>query len=174
MKRGLLTVLVVVAIAAVAQLLLGDDSIEPRVLVPRPVATIGSGSEAIAVGANGAAVRWLPLPEDLPLPTLPLAEVPKGGRFAGPMLQQIRVLAAAPAALRPYLASSSYGEGGVDVELTSGIEVRFGDASEAARKWRSAAAVLADPEISALDYVNVQSPRRPTVGGSGHLLPAAP
>ena len=61
------------------------------------------------------------------------------------MLQQARVLGAAPAALRPYIASSYYGESGVDVKLRSGIELRFGDASQAGEKWRAAAAVLADP-----------------------------
>ena len=41
--------------------------------------------------------------------------------------------------------SSFYGESGVDVELRSGIELRFGDASRAIEKWKAAAAVLADP-----------------------------
>ena len=85
-------------------------------------------------------------PANRELPQLPLSEPPKGGRLAGPVLQQARVLGAAPAALRPYLASSYYGESGVDVETTSGIELRFGDASQAAPKWRAAAAVLADPD----------------------------
>ena len=89
------------------------------------------------------------------------------------MLEQVRVLAAAPAGLRPYLASTSYGEDGVSVELSSGIEIRFGDATQAQLKWRSAAAVLADPATETLDYVDVQAPRRPAVGGSGHLLPPA-
>ena len=74
------------------------------------------------------------------------------------MLEQARVLGAAPAALRPYLASSYYGESGVDVELTSGIELRFGEPRRAARKWKAAAAVLADPSITALDYVDLHAP----------------
>jgi cell division septal protein FtsQ len=61
----------------------------------------------------------------------------------------------------------------VDVELRSGIELRFGDASRAAEKWRSAVAQLADPSITALDYVDLHSPNRPAVGGEGHLLPSA-
>ena len=80
------------------------------------------------------------------------------------MLEQAQVLGAAPPALRPYVEGSYYGESGVDVELTSGIELRFGDASQAARKWRAAAAVLADPSITALDYVDLHAPEpaRPT------------
>jgi cell division septal protein FtsQ len=154
--------------------LLRQETAEPRVLVPRLAATIGEGDEAIGVAADGGLVRWLPLPEEPPLPRLPLDEPPKGGRVQGPVLEQVRVLAAVPDALRPYLDSSSYGEDGVDITLTTGIELRFGDASKTTKKWRAAAAVLADPEISALDYVDLQAPSRPSYGGSGHELPAAP
>ena len=90
------------------------------------------------------------------------------------MLQQARVLGAAPPALRPYLEGSLYGESGVDVELRSGIELRFGDASRVHEKWQAAAAVLANPSVTALDYVDLHVPGHPAVGGSGHALPAAP
>ena len=149
-------------------------SAEPRVLVPDLSASIGEGSDAVGVAANGAVVRWLPLPEDPPLPRLPLREPPKGGRVKGTALEQVQVLAAVPDALRPYIARSSFGESGVGVELTTGIEIRFGDSSQALRKWNAAAAILADPEVSAVDYVNVVAPSRPVYYGSGHELPAAP
>jgi cell division septal protein FtsQ len=166
-------VALVVALAAY-WFLVRQDSVEPRVLVPKPAATIGEGEDAIGVSGNGRLVRWLPLPEDPPLPRLPLDAPPKGGRVQGPALQQVRVLAAAPDALRPYVASSSFGERGVEVELTTGIELYFGDATQAARKWRAAAAVLANPEITALDYVDLHAPRHPSYGGSEHELPTPP
>jgi hypothetical protein len=169
---GAVAALVVVLVAY--WFLIRQDSVEPRVLVPQPVATIGEGSEAIGVSANGRLVRWLPLPEDPPLPRLPLEGTPKGGRVQGPALEQVRVLAAAPDALRPYIASSSFGESGVEVTLTTGIEIEFGDSSRAGRKWRAAAAVLADPEVNALDYVNVISPSRPSYDGSEYELPPPP
>jgi hypothetical protein len=84
------------------------------------------------------------------------------------------VLAAVPDPLRPYLARSFFGESGVEVELTTGIEIRFGDASQARRKWNAAAAILADPEVTAVDYVNVIAPSRPVYEGSEHELPPAP
>lgn len=175
MRRRLLAIgLLVVGIAAVWFFLIRDTTVAPEVAVPEATATIGSGEEAVPVTAGGTVVSWLPLPEEPELPELPPAELPKGGRLAGPMLQQARVLGAAPAALRPYLARSYYGESGVDVETTSGIELRFGDASQAARKWRAAAAVLADPSIEALDYVDLNAPGRPAIGGSGHTLPPPP
>jgi cell division septal protein FtsQ len=164
-----------VAVAAGAYwFALRDTTVEPNVVLPGAVATIGSGSEAIAVGPDGQVLAWLPLSEDAQLPQLPLAEPPQSGRLAGSALQQARVLGAAPAALRPYLASSYYGESGVDVELRSGIELRFGDASRAAEKWKAAAAVLADPSVTALDYVDLHAPGHPAVGGSGHTLPPSP
>ncbi len=173
-RRGLLLLCVVIGIAALYQFVLGDKSVAPRLQLPPAAATIGTGSEAIAVGSDGQILAWLPLPEDLQLPVLPLSSPPKSGRLAGSALQQARVLGAAPAALRPYLASSYYGESGVDVELTSGIELRFGDASQAAAKWKAAAAILADPSITSLDYVALYAPGRPAVHGSGHTLPPVP
>jgi hypothetical protein len=151
-----------------------EGSVEPRVQVPKLAAAIGEGSEAVGVAANGQVVRWLPLPEDPPLPQLPLDEVPKGGRLEGTALEQVQVLAAVPNPLRPYLARSYYGESGVDVELTTGVEVRFGEATQVRRKWRATAAILADPSVTALDYVNVIAPSRPVYEGSGHELPTPP
>jgi cell division protein FtsQ len=172
--RGVAVILAVIAAGFIAQKLFGDEVVIGTVQVPDPVAVIGSGEDAVAVTGNGAIVRWWPLPDEPELPRLPLSEPPKNGRLAGPMLEQARVLGAAPDALRPYLAGSYYGESGVDVETTSGIELRFGDASQAALKWRAAAAILADPSIEALDYVDLHAPKRPAIGGSGHTLPPAP
>ena len=174
MKRALAVLALVVALGAAYVFLVRDSTVAPRLHAPRAVAVLSSGEEAVAVTGTGALVPWLPLPEEVDLPQLPPLEAPRGGRLAGPMLEQARVLGAAPAALRPHLARSYYGESGVDVETTSGIELRFGDASQAARKWRAAAVVLADPSIDALDYVDLHSPARPAVGGSGHALPPAP
>ncbi len=169
-----MVILAVIAAGFIAQKLFGDEAVIGAVQVPDPGAVIGSGEDAVAVTGNGAIVRWWPLPDEPELPQLPLSEAPKGGRLAGPMLEQARLLGAAPEALRPYLASSRYGESGVDVETTAGIELRFGDATQAALKWKAAAAVLADPEIEALDYVDLHAPARPAYGGSGHTLPPPP
>jgi hypothetical protein len=163
-----------VAFAALYWFVVRVDTVEPRVQVPKLAAAIGEGDEAVGVTGDGDVVRWLPLPEDPPLPQLPLDGPPKKGRVGGPALEQVQVLAAAPEALRPYLASSSYGKGGVGVELTTGIELQFGDAGRAPLKWRAVAGVLADSSITALDYVNVSSPRRPSYEGSSYELPPAP
>lgn len=175
MRRALAAVvLALVAAAAVYYFFLRDETVAPTVQPLVLAATIGEGEEAIPVSAGGKLLTWLELPEDLSLPVLPLQEPPPGKRLRGTMLEQAKVLGAVPTALQPYVASSRYGEDGVAVELTSGIELRFGSAAQADKKWKAAAAVLADPEIEALDYVDLRSPGHPALGGEGHLLPPLP
>jgi cell division septal protein FtsQ len=174
-RRPLLLLAAAVLLAAVGYLfLLRGTTVTPRLVSSEPVALLGSGSSAVAVAADGTILAWLPPPAEGSLPRLPLDSPPKGPRLQGPALQQVRVLGATPAALRPYVESSAYGESGVDVSLASGIELRFGDATDAARKWRAAAAVLADPTLTALDYVDLHAPSHPATGGSGHTLPSIP
>jgi cell division septal protein FtsQ len=169
--RWVIVILAVIVASFVAQKFISGKTVEPHLVASEPVATIGSGSEAMAVADDGTVLTWLALPEDSNLPQLPLGSPPKGPRVEGSALEQVHVLAATPPALRPYVAASHFGERGVEVELSSGIELIFGSAGDAARKWRSAAAVLADPSITALDYVDLSAPGRPGVGGSGHTLP---
>lgn len=175
MRRALLVASLLAAIAAAAYwFAIRDETVAGKLRAPPATATIGSGEEAVAVGPDGRVLAWVELPEDVQLPQLPLDEPPQSGRLAGPALQQARVLGSAPPALRPYIESSYYGESGVDVVLRGGIELRFGDASRAAEKWQAASAVLADPSIEALDYVDLHAPGRPATGGSGHALPPVP
>jgi hypothetical protein len=170
----IIALVAVVALAVVYQLVLRDTKVSGEVIGSRPVATIGSGSEVVGVAADGTILRWLPLSEEVALPQLPLSTPPDREKLTGPLLAQARVLGAAPEALRPHIASSYYGETGVDVELRSGIELRFGDASRLEKKWRAAATVLADPSVTTVDYVNLHTPRRPSIYGSGHELPPIP
>lgn len=169
--RWAIVIIAVIVVSFVAQKIVADTTVEPHLVSSEPVAVIGSGDEAIAVADDGTVLTWLVLPEDSKLPQLPLSSPPKSPRVEGSTLEQVRVLAATPPALRPYVTGSQFGESGVDVELSSGIELRFGSAGDAARKWRAAAAVLADPSITALDYVDLTAPGRAAVGGSGHALP---
>lgn len=174
-KRPLLAVVVVVLVGAAAYFfVLRGNSVPPHLVASEPVAAIGSGSSTVAVAGDGTVLAWLPAPEEGSLPKLPLEAAPKGPRVGGTVLEQTKVLAAVPAALRPYVEGSYYGESGVDVKLISGVELRFGNAGQAARKWRAAAAVLADPAVTTLDYVDLHAPGRPTTGGSGHTLPPVP
>jgi cell division protein FtsQ len=170
-SRWVIVILVVIVVAFVAQKIVGGKTVTPHLVSSDPVAMIGSGSEAVAVADDGTVLTWLVPPEDSLLPQLSLSSPPKGPRVGGSVLEQVHVLAATPPALRPYVAGSQFSESGVSVELSSGIELIFGSAGDAPRKWRAAAAVLADPSITTLDYVDLSAPGRPAVGGSGHTLP---
>jgi hypothetical protein len=174
--RRIVLALVAAAVlaGAVFQLGLRDSTVAPRVALPTATATIGEGEDAIPVGPDGAILAWLPLPAEIQLPRLPISEPPPKGELGGKVLEQAQILGAAPPVLRPYMERSFYGQSGVDVELRAGIELRFGDATQLDLKWDAAAAVLADPEVTALDYVNLHAPRRVTLGGSGHTLPDIP
>jgi len=174
-RRRALLVLAALALAALGyQLFLRERSLAPHLIPTRAVAEIGAGSGAVGVSGEGAVLSWRVAPREPALPRLALPRPPPSGELTGTALQQARVLGAAPGALRPYLKASRYGQGGVVVELNSGIELRFGDDSAALRKWRAAAAILADPSVTALDYVELSAPARPAIGGSGHLLPPLP
>jgi hypothetical protein len=179
-KRALaaLVVVIVLAVAVYWFFLRSDDSTEPAPTAtpPHPVARIGEGSKAVAVDQRGNVAPKLKLPKKPKLPLLPLKAPPKGGRVKGPVLEEVEVLDAAPPALSPYLVATSFDEkeGGVTVETTAGIELRFGDAAAAKKKWAAAAAILADRTITALDYVDLQAPSKPAFGGEGHELPPAP
>lgn len=173
LRKGLALAALAALLAAGYVLLIRGTTVETRVSVPRPVAEIGSGSDAVGVSDDGAVLAWLPAPSE-ELPSLPLSEPPDAPRLAGPALEQARVLGAAPLPLRPHLAGSGAEEDGVVVELHDGVELRFGRASRLGEKWRAAAAVLADPDLGSLVYVDLTAPRRPAVGGVGYELASLP
>jgi hypothetical protein len=166
--------LVVVAIAAVAVywFALRDSSTTSAKAAPvRAVAQIGEGKRVLVVASDGRIIGTSSGKSKDQLPVLSAKERPKGDRVKGHVREQVDVIAAAPKALRHYIAHADYGETGVDVAFTSGIEIRFGDDRGAGKKWKAAAAVLADPSVTLLSYVDVHAPTRPTVGGEEHELP---
>jgi cell division septal protein FtsQ len=174
-KRIALAFLVVaVAAAAVYWFALRDSSTTTAAAAPsRAVAQIGEGKSVLVVAADGRIIGTASGKSKDQLPVLPLKKRPKGDRVTGHVSEQVDVIAAAPKALRKYIARTSYGKTGVDVKLTSGIEIRFGDDGGAEKKWEAAAAVLADPSVTKLSYVDVLAPTRPSTFGEGHELPPA-
>jgi cell division septal protein FtsQ len=142
-----------------------------KVVKRRPAGLIGEGSEAVAVAGDGTILRGLPTGHLEDLPALPLSEPPKGPRLQGPVLEQAEILGAAPPALLRYVDHSFNGPNGVGVTLDGGVELGFADAAHADQKWQAAAAVLSDPDLGPLDYVDLSFPGRPAVGGVGHSPP---
>jgi hypothetical protein len=169
-------VLAAVAVVAIAVywFALRDSSTTAAKADPvHPVAQIGEGKRVLVVASDGRVLGTASGKSQKQLPVLPLKERPKGDRVKGHVLQQVHVLAAAPKPLRRYIAATDYGKTGVDVEFNSGIEIRFGDDRGAERKWKAAAAILADPSVTMLSYVDVHAPTRPATHGEAHELPPA-
>jgi cell division septal protein FtsQ len=175
MKRIALA-LVAVAIVGVAVywFALRDSSTTTASAEPnRAVAQIGEGKRVIVVGADGRVLGSTSAKSKQKLPVLSAKEAPKGDRVKGHVREEVLILAAAPKPLRRYIAAADYGKTGVDVEFISGIEIRFGDSRQAEKKWKAAAAVLADPSVTKLSYVDVHAPTRPALKGEEHELPPA-
>jgi cell division protein FtsQ len=103
----------------------------------------------------------------LDLPAIEASRVdPSADRVGEKALDQARVLGAVPDPLRPLVERASVDERGGVVELSNGIVLVFGDASELEAKWASAARILADRELGGLSYIDLRAPDRPAVGGA--------
>jgi cell division protein FtsQ len=131
-----------------------------------PTAVIGFGEAEVAVAPDGTLLRGIPLADE-PLPRISSAP-PAGARLEGAALDQALILGAAPAEFRPLIERvSGDAKQGIAVTVRGGIPIRFGDTGEAAKKWRAAAAVLADPKLDALCSLDVRVPSRPAAGCAG-------
>ncbi len=135
-----------------------------------PVATIGDGSGALGIAGDGRVMRGVPVGQDR-LPRLPLSSAPKGSWVGGTILEQAQILGAAPKSLLRYVDHTFNGRNGIGVALDGGVDLLFASPSQAGEKWAAAAAVLSDPNLGPLDYVDLSIPRRPAVGGVGHTPP---
>ncbi len=131
----------------------------------RPVLLASDGNRQVAVAADGSLLPGLNT-DAMKLPTLHFDQLPQAGPLGGQGLAAVRVVAAAPGPLRQLIESAASGSDyGIVVTLRGGIDLRFGAASAARAKWAAVAAVLADPKVTSLDYVDVQVPSRPAIGG---------
>jgi len=132
-----------------------------------PALVVSADGEQVAAAADGTLLRGVEVSDDDHLPVLELGKVPGGGALDGDPLDQALVLGAAPEPLRPLIekidADDKYG---IEVTLRGGIPLRFGSSSAAADKWAAAAAVLADPKLDGLTYVDVRVPERAAAGGA--------
>jgi hypothetical protein len=182
--RRVLLALIVVAIAAVAVYwfaLRGPSTPTAEAKPTAPVAQIGEGKTVIVVGDDGRLLGTRTSEDNKKgggeqqkhLVVLALKKRPKADRVTGHVLEEVHVIAAAPSPIRRYIANAKYGKTGVALTTNTGIEIRFGDDRETSRKWEAAAALLADPSVTLLSYVDVTAPNHPAVGGKDHELPAA-
>lgn len=132
----------------------------------RPALVAESGGGEVPVAADGTVLPGIPV-GDFELPRVEVDQIPSSGRLEGEALEQALILGAAPEPLAPLIETASQDEQyGVVVEMRGGIPVRFGTSDGARAKWAAVAAVLADPNLTALSYLDVRAPGRPAVGGA--------
>jgi cell division protein FtsQ len=132
--------------------------------VPVLVASEGQ-HRRVPVAADGSVLPGLDV-DGSTLPVLRLDDVPETGRLGGEPLDEARVIGAAPSPLRPQIEGATTSEeDGIVVAMRQGIDLRFGAPTESKAKWAAVAAILADPQVTTLEYVDVRVPSRPAIGG---------
>ena len=128
-----------------------------------PVAVAGDSGTPVA--ADGVLLPGIDTGHE-ELPTIEATPGDGGGALEDAGREQAAVIGAAPDAMTRVISGAHGTSQGVEVELAGGISLLFGDASRAADKWAAAARILADPAISALDYIDLRVADRPAVGGA--------
>ena len=127
-------------------------------------AVLGEEEEAVLVATDGTVLG--PAPDGVEtLPLIP-GEAPPSDRtsLGGPRLSQAIVLGSVPTEIRPFVVKSRMGDKGIEVELSNGLVLVFGDDSKAGAKWKAATTVIADPELVSARYIDLTVPWRPAVG----------
>ena len=130
-----------------------------------PVAVAEVDGQEVPVSADGYVLAGVEHdPKRLPSLDASDTEPP---RLSEEGAAQAAIVGAAPDPLTERIEAASWdeGRGGVVVDLDGAPELRFGDGSEAESKWKAAAAVLADPELPGVSYLDVSVPERPVTGG---------
>jgi cell division protein FtsQ len=132
-----------------------------------PTMIVAAGGRQVPVAADGTLLTGVEVSEDDHLPVLEVEKAPAGATLQGTELDEALVAGAAPPELRPLISKLEFTkEFGVQITLRGGIPVRFGTGAAAGEKWSAVAAVLADPKLTTLSYVDVRVPERPAVGGA--------
>jgi cell division protein FtsQ len=131
-----------------------------------PVLLAKAGGQQVPVAGDGA-LLWGVDVAGMKLPEIGVEELPAQGTLSGDALEIAQVMGPAPKPLLELVGEVAIGgEEGVEVTLQGGVPVWFGGPDDAAAKWDAVAAILADPQIDTLTYVDVRVPERPSVGGA--------
>lgn len=132
-----------------------------------PALVVDAEGKEVPIADDGTVLAGVSIPDGAQLPTLELDNAPTEGALGGEALEQALVLGAAPEPLRALIEGVDHSEDyGVEVRLRGEIPLRFGDGARAGEKWAAAAAVLADPKLTAITYLDLRVPERPAVGGA--------
>ena len=147
-----------------------------HVIQHSPVAVLVSGDARIPVAGDGSVLAGLPT--EGPLPEIHTqSAIPDRRLEPGAALDSARVAAGAPGVLLERLEQvERESERGLVVGVEDGPDLIFGSADRLEAKWAAALRVLADPDASGAEYVDVRIPERPAAGGLAveTVAPVAP
>ncbi len=129
-----------------------------------PVAALRSaGGDLTAVAGDGTLLRG---GATRGLPIVGVRSTPAGNRLGrGDTLGAVRLLAAAPRALRLRVGRVYRGPRGLAASMADGPKLYFGGAARLTAKWGAAAQVLGHRTSRGASYVDLRAPERPVAGG---------
>jgi cell division protein FtsQ len=132
-----------------------------------PVAALtGPDGRSVPVAFDGT---LLPHARAQKLPAVAVTAMPERDGFESRRVSTlVRVLAGAPAPLRPQLGRAYLvKEGGIQVAFRTGPTLELGTSARLAAKWASATRVLAAPSSAGASTIDVRLPERPAASGFG-------
>ena len=128
-----------------------------------PVAAVHAGSGLTAVAADGTLLRGS---ATRGLPVVAIRSRRGGDRLGrGEALGAVRLMAAAPRALRGRVARVYLGPRGLTTTMDNGPKLYFGGSTQPDAKWGAAAQVLASSTSRGAAYLDLRIPERPVAGG---------
>jgi cell division protein FtsQ len=132
-----------------------------------PVAALtGPDGHAVPVAFDGTLLPRVAKTKTK-LPAVAVAATPQHDGFESERVRVlVRVLAGAPAPLRPQLERAYVDrEEGILVAMRDGPTLELGTGARLAAKWASATRVLAAPSASGAEKIDVRLPQRPSASG---------
>jgi cell division septal protein FtsQ len=130
-----------------------------------PIAALtGPDGRAVPVAYDGT---LLPRVTKTKLPAIAVTAAPERDGFESDRVRTlVRVMAAAPAPLRPQI-DRAYADAdrGIVVALRDGPTLELGTSARLEAKWASATRVLAAPSASGAEEIDVRLPERPSARG---------
>jgi len=128
-----------------------------------PVAAVRAGAGLTAVAADGTLLRGS---ATRGLPIVAIRARRGGDRLGrGDALAAVRLVAAAPRALRGRVARVYRGPRGLTTTMENGPKLYFGGAARPDSQWSAAAQVLASSTSRGAAYIDLRIPERPVAGG---------
>lgn len=138
-------------------------SMTVTVVEQNPVAVVVAGGHRTVVSGDGTLLPNVTTSSSLP--TIAMTVAPGGATLSGAPLQEAELLADAPSALLPRIASTQLSSShGLTAALRGGPQLYFGGSGQLTAKWYSAVAVLANSSSAGAAYIDVSDPSRPAAG----------